>query len=42
MFLVAEKRFRKLNSPELLMEVFLGVRFHNGVPVRHQQTEAAA
>lgn len=42
MFLVAEKRFRKLNSPELLKEVFLGVKFHNGVPVKRQETEAAA
>lgn len=42
MFLVAEKRFRKLNSPELLREVYLGVRFHNGVPVKRQETEAAA
>jgi len=42
MFLVAERRFRKLNSPELLKEVFLGVTFHNGMPVKRQQTEAAA
>lgn len=42
MLLVAEKRFRKLNSPELLKEVFLGVTFHNGVPLKRQQTEAAA
>jgi transposase-like protein len=42
MLLVAEKRFRKLNAPELLKEVFLGVTFHNGVPVNRQQTEAAA
>ena len=42
MLLVAEKRFRKLNAPELLKEVFLGVTFHNGVPVKRQHTEAAA
>jgi putative transposase len=42
MFMVAEKRFRKLNSPELLKEVFLGVRFHNGLPVKNQEMEVAA
>lgn len=42
MLLVAEKRFRRLNAPELLKEVFLGVRFHDGVPVKNQGRKVAA
>jgi hypothetical protein len=42
MLLVAEKRFRRLNAPELLKEVFLGVRFHDGVPVKNQERKVAA
>lgn len=31
--LVAQKRFRKLNAPELLREVYRGVEFLDGVAV---------
>jgi len=33
MLLIAEKRFRKLNAPELLKEVYAGVEFVDGVAV---------
>jgi transposase-like protein len=47
LLMVAERTFRRLDHPELLPEVALGVRFHNGVRVvdEDQQTqnrEAAA
>lgn len=47
LLMVAEQTFRRLDHPELLPEVALGVRFHNGVRVvdQDQQTrdeEAAA
>jgi hypothetical protein len=47
LLMVAEQTFRRLDHPELLPEVVLGVRFHNGVRVvdQDQQTqdeEAAA
>ena len=31
--IVAEKRFRKLNAPELLRDVYEGRRFEDGKPV---------
>ena len=43
MLLVGERRFRRINSPELLPAVAAGQQFHDGVPIRGgQQQEAAA
>jgi putative transposase len=39
---VAEKRFRKLNAPHLLRDVFEGTKFVDGKPVPSQQRKAAA
>jgi transposase-like protein len=43
---VAEKRFRRLNAPELLLEVYAGTRFQDGRPLTQQNSatnmEAAA
>ena len=33
MLMVAEKRFRRLNAPELLAKVYAGVRYEDGVEV---------
>lgn len=37
MRLVAESRFRKLNAPELMAKVYLGVEFKDGVRVKPQE-----
>jgi putative transposase len=42
MLLVAEKKFRRLNSPELVKEVYLGVRFANGERRKEEIREAVA
>jgi putative transposase len=42
MLLVAEKRFRRLNAPELLQEVYLGVKFVNGLPEKEETMGVAA
>jgi transposase-like protein len=42
MLLVAERKFRRLNSPELVREVYLGVRFANGERRREEIREAVA
>jgi putative transposase len=42
MLLVAEKKFRRLNSPELVKEVYLGVRFANGERRKEEIQEAVA
>lgn len=39
--MVAQKRFRKLDAPELLKEVYAGVRFTDGVAIRKQKEAAA-
>ena len=39
---VAEKRFRKLNAPHLLRDVFEGRKFEDGKPVLHRQRKVAA
>ena len=39
---VAEKRFRKLDAPHLLRDVFEGRKFEDGKPVSTQQRKAAA
>lgn len=41
MLLIAEKRFRKLNAPELLKEVYEGVEFTDGVAVKKKREAAA-
>lgn len=41
MLLIAEKRFRKLNAPELLKEVYEGVEFVDGVAVSKKKEAAA-
>jgi hypothetical protein len=40
--LVAEKRFRRLNAPELLADVYEGRRFEDGTPVVRKERKAAA
>lgn len=42
MLLIAEKRFRRLNAPELLQEVYLGVKFVNGLPEKEEKMGVAA
>jgi putative transposase len=39
---VAEKRFRRLNAPELPQEVYLGMNFVNGLPEREERMGVAA
>jgi putative transposase len=40
LLLVAERRFRRLNSPELLKEVFAGVQYVDGVRARSEEAAA--
>ena len=42
MLLVAQQRFRRLNAPELLTEVYHGATFVNGVRVMERTWEVAA
>ncbi len=42
LLLVAEKRFRKLNAPELLRDVYEGKRFEDGKPVPEGRRRIAA
>jgi len=42
MLLLAEKRFRRLNAPHLMADVFLGAHYVNGVAVEDQPEVAAA
>lgn len=42
MLQVAEKRFRRLNAPELLREVALGAEFKDGLRTQRETQEAAA
>ncbi len=42
LLVVAEKRFRKLNAPELLRDVYEGRRFEDGKPVPEGQERIAA
>jgi putative transposase len=41
MMLVAEKRFRRLDAPELLKDVYLGAEFTDGVAIRKKKEAAA-
>jgi len=38
--MVAQKRFRRLNAPELLAKVYAGVRYVNGIELAHQENVA--
>ncbi len=40
--LVAEQRFRKLDAPEKMKQVFLGVEFEDGVESRREEVLAVA
>jgi putative transposase len=40
--MVAEKRFRKLNAPHLLAEVYRDVKYEDGVRVTKSNRRAAA
>jgi len=40
MLMVAQKRFRRLNAPELLAKVYAGVRYLNGIELAHQENAA--
>jgi putative transposase len=42
MLLVAEQRFRRLNAPEKLRQVFLGIEFKDGVEVKKKAEEVLA
>jgi len=42
MLLIAEQRFRRLNAPDLMEDVFRGAQYVNGVPVSNQPEVAAA
>jgi len=42
MLLVAEQRFRKLDAPEKMKQVFLGVEFEDGVESRQEEVLAVA
>lgn len=42
MLMVAERRFRRLNAPELLKEVYEGVKFADGMRADTASREAAA
>ena len=42
MLLVAEKRFRRLKSPELMRDVYQGAKYINGVPAQTVSEEKAA
>lgn len=42
MLLVAEKRFRRLNAPELLSEVYAGATYVDGIKADESSEEAAA
>ena len=39
--MVAEKRFRKLNAPHLMTDVYAGERYEDGAPVEHRKKIAA-
>jgi transposase-like protein len=42
MLLVAQQRFRRLNAPELMKEVYHGAEYVNGVRVQERAWEVAA
>ena len=42
MLLVAERKFRRINSPELLPAVAAGQQYHDGLPIKAGQHQEAA
>jgi len=42
MMMLAEQRFRKLDSPEKMKQVFLGVQFKDGVEVKQEREKVLA
>jgi putative transposase len=42
LLLLAEGRFRKLNAPERMKQVFLGVQFKDGIELRQEVTQELA
>jgi hypothetical protein len=40
--MIAQKRFRKLNAPELLKDIFDGGMYVDGIRVNELETEVAA
>lgn len=42
LLLIAESRFRRLNAPELMKEVYLGVDFKDGIRVKGNEDQEAA
>ena len=42
MLLLAERKFRRINSPELLPAVVAGQRYHDGLPIKRGQHQEAA
>ena len=42
MLLVAEQRFRRLDAPERMKQVFLDVQFQNGVEVKREEVLVVA
>ena len=42
MLLLAEKRFRRLDAPERMMQVFLGVQFRDGIEVKQEVVQELA
>ncbi len=41
MLLVAETKFRKLNAPELLQDVWVGAEYRDGIRIEDQERDAA-
>lgn len=41
LLLVAERRFRRLNAPERVKQVYLGIRFEDGIEVKQEEVAAA-
>jgi putative transposase len=42
MLMLAEGRFRKLNAPERMKQVFLGVQFKDGIELRQEVLQELA
>lgn len=42
MLLLAEGRFRRLNAPERMQQVYLGVRFQDGIEVKQERFQELA
>lgn len=40
MLMVAQKKFRRLNAPELLAKVYAQVQYKDGVDVRREENAA--